>query len=465
MRRGWAVVVAAVVWMAQGSGQPERRPRGEHAIEIPMSGQSPFAAGCAPEGQVGAAIPNTSVEPLVAADPGDPEHLVGVWQQDRWTNGGASGTLAAVSRDGGWNWTLSIPRFTRCTGGARDRASDPWVSISPDGTVHQIALGIDRVGTANQSNSVLVTKSRDGGLTWSDPTTLIRDTDGGDDKESITADPTDARYVYAVWDRTDPGNRQPAYFSRTTDGGATWEPARVIYDGGGAVYTTGNIIGVLPDGTLVDVMSLYRGSGVSLAVMRSRDHGATWSQPIIVSAIQTAGTLDTKTRAGVRAGSGLPSIAVDGNSGALYIAWQDSRFAGGRHDGIVLSKSADGGLTWMLPQQANQAPDFQAFTPAVAVAPDGRVAVTYYDFRNDTNDAAVLLTNRWQVTSADGGATWTETPVGATFDLLKGPALSPSTLFLGDYQGLAASAHSFVSFSSAVGGPTAIWAAPVKARP
>jgi hypothetical protein len=464
--RIWRVAAAAgVLWMAQVSGQPERRPPGEHAIEIPLSGQSPFAEGCAPGGQVGTAIPNTSVEPFVAADPANPDHLVGVWQQDRWTNGGASGTLAAVSTDGGWNWTLSVPRFTRCTGGVWDRASDPWVSIAPDGTVHQIALGIRGFLTANPSNSVLAVRSKDGGLTWSDPVTIVQDTDGNEDKETITADPADARYVYAVWDRSDPGNRQPAYFSRTTDGGATWEPARVIYDGGGGTYSTGNIIVVLPDGTLVDMMNLYRGSGQSVMVMRSQDRGFTWSQPAIVSAVQTTGTLDTKTRTGVRAGPGLPSIAVDRRSGTLYIAWQDSRFAGGRYDGIVLAKSTDGGRTWTIPQQVNQAYNVQAFTPAVAATGDGRVAVTYYDFRNDTNNPAVLLTNRWQVTSADGGGSWVETPVGATFDLLKGPALTGGTLFLGDYQGLAASARSFVSFSSAVAGPTAIWAAPVRVRP
>jgi Neuraminidase (sialidase) len=451
--------------MAQSSGQPERRPPGEHAIEIPLSGVSPFAAGCAPGGQVGAAIPNSSVEPFVAADPNNADHLVGVWQQDRWTNGGANGTLAAVSTDGGWDWKLSIPKFSRCTGGVWDRASDPWVSIAPDGTVHQIALGIKGLTTSSPSNSVLAVRSKDGGLTWSDPITLHQDTDGADDKETITADPTDARYVYAVWDRVDPGNRQPTYFSRSTDGGATWEPARVIYDGGAGSYCTGNIIAVLPDGTLIDMMSLYRGQSTSVAVIRSRDHGLTWTAPSIVSAMNQAGILDTKTRVGVRVGLGLPTIAVDRHSGALYIVWEDSRFAGGRHDGIVRVMSTDGGATWMLPQQVNQAVDVQAFSPAVAVADDGRVAVTYFDLRNDTNDAGVLLTNRWQVTSADGGWTWVETPVGATFDLLKGPALSGGTLFLGDYQGLAASARSFVSFSSAVAGPTAIWAVPVKARP
>ncbi len=465
MGRWGAVVVAAVVWMARSSGQPERRPRGEHAIEVPLNGTSPFPDGCVVAGQIGAAVANTSVEPFVTADPTNPDHLVGVWQQDRWTNGGANGTLAAVSTDGGWNWKLSMPPFTTCTGGVWDRASDPWVSIGPDGTVHQIALGLKAVGALTQSNSVLATRSTDGGLTWSRPVTLIQDTDGSDDKETITADPTDARYVYAVWDRPVTGNRQPALFSRSTDGGASWEPVRAIYDPGAGSYTTGNIITGLPDGTLVDLLVRGQNGGSSVAVLRSQDHGATWSAPTIVSANQSVGTVDVKTRKSVRAGSGLPSIAVDRNSGALYIAWQDSRFAGGRYDGIVLVKSTDRGQTWSLPQQVNQAPDFQAFTPAVAVAGDGRVAVTYYDFRNDTADASVLLTNRWQVTSADGGGTWVETPVGATFDLMKGPALTGGTLFLGDYQGLTASAHSFVSFSSAVAGPTAIWAAPVRVRP
>jgi hypothetical protein len=49
----------------------------------------------------------------------------------------------------------------------------------------------------------LVSKSTDGGDTWSEPITLIRDDSffHFNDKESITADPTNANYVYAVWDR------------------------------------------------------------------------------------------------------------------------------------------------------------------------------------------------------------------------------------------------------------------------
>lgn len=465
MRRGWSVAVAAaVLWIARLSGQPEKRPPGSHAIEIPMSGTSPFDPSCAGQ-QIGTLVSNTSVEPYVASDPNRPEHLVGVWQQDRWTNGGASGLLAAVTTDGGWNWRASAPRFTRCTGGAWDRASDPWVAVAVDGTVFDVALGLNGVGATGQSNSVLVARSGDGGLTWSDPATIIQDTDGAEDKESVTADATDARCVYVVWDRPNGPSRQPALFSRTTDGGATWEPARAIFDPGANQYTLGNIIAALPDGTLVDVMGLYQGQQRSVAAIRSLDRGVTWSGAVTVANNQSVGTTDTKTRTTVRVGAGLPAVAVDRTSGALYVAWQDARFSGGRLDGIALSKSTDGGLTWSPPQQVNQAPVFQAFTPAVAVGADGRVAVTYYDFRNDTPDASVLLTNRWQAVSRDGGATWRETPVGATFDLMKAPAVTGGALFVGDYQGLAASGNAFVSFASVAGAPTAVWGVPVRLRP
>src|SRR5207248_462214 len=85
----------------------------------------------------------------------------------------------------------------------------------------------------NSTSAVLVSRSVDGGRNWSNPTTLISDgADHFNDKESITADPTDARYVYAVWDRLSPQGDGPTYFSRTANSGVTWEAARAIYDPG-----------------------------------------------------------------------------------------------------------------------------------------------------------------------------------------------------------------------------------------
>ena len=48
-----------------------------------------------------------------------------------------------------------------------------------------------------------VSKSEDGGITWSQPIMIVEDDNPRflNDKNSLTADPTDADFVYAVWDK------------------------------------------------------------------------------------------------------------------------------------------------------------------------------------------------------------------------------------------------------------------------
>lgn len=431
-----------------------------------VSGASPFAAGCSGT-ETGTLYPNAAVEPWVATDPRNPLRMVGAWQQDRWSNGAAAGLMAAVSLDGGESWRASLLPFTGCAGGnpRYARASDPWVSIAPDGTVFAIGLSLS---ASQVTQAVLVSRSADG-VTWSAPVTLIEDSnrDVFDDKESLTADPTDARYVYAVWDRisgitTGPANyRGPSYFSRTTDGGATWEAPRAIFDPGANAQTIGNQIVVLPDGTLVNVFTwiqnatapLVKNESLSAAVIRSTDKGMTWSAPVIVSDVKPVGVSDVKTGVPVRTGAGMPTAAVDAATGAVYVVWEDGRFSGGQREGIAMARSADGGLTWSAAEQVNQIPDVQAFTPAVA-AQNGEVGVTYYDFRKDTSDPTVLMASYWRIVSRDGGQSWTEAPMAAPFDLTAA-ARTDSGYFLGDYQGLAAVNGRFFSFFVTSGGAPA----------
>ena len=118
--------------------------------------------------------------------------------------------------------------------------------------------------------------------TWSEPFVLKSDTSRAgvpqgnnfNDKESITADPTDrsGNLVYAVWDRaTKPGEnsslnashssgfRGDLMFSRTSDGGATWSTPRNLLPSNAHLATIGK------GGSLEMEMTVERGVGYRMA--------------------------------------------------------------------------------------------------------------------------------------------------------------------------------------------------------
>jgi hypothetical protein len=433
---------------------------------VPVSGPSPFA-GCTVGGTPSSTLyPEAEVEPFVAVNPTNSNNVIGVFQQDRWSDGGSRGLLAARSINGGTSWTTNFAAFSTCSGNPAsntyERASDPWVTFDTAGNAYQISLSVsgDQV-----LSSVLVAKSADGGATWSSPTTLLRDPNPlhFNDKESITGDPTRAGYVYAVWDRgTFPSEqrntrsfrgshafRGQPMFSRTTDGGQTWSaPVGMANQN---IFTIGNQIAVLRDGTLVDVFQKFQGSGVqpspqvaTESVMLSRDAGLTWSQPIDIALWFPEAVSDPDNGNAVRTGNGLPDIAVDSSTGTIYVVWEDGRFSADRHADVALSKSVDGGRKWSPPSKVNQSPvGVQAFTPAVAVSADGTVGITYYDFRNNTS-ALGVPTDAWFAHSHDSGATWSEQHVSGSFDIETAPVARG--YFLGDYEGLATVGNDFLTF-------------------
>jgi hypothetical protein len=457
---------------------------------VQVSGVSPFL-GCtadAPATQSGRVFLNSEVEPWIDVNPADADNIVGIWQQDRWSNGGARGLVAGVSFDGGTTWTESIiPGISLCSEGVYDRSTDPWVSFSPNGVVHQLALSFNDIAppfTARDfDHALLASKSTDGGLTWSDPVEVIRDLDANvfNDKQTITADPNDSSFVYAVWDRLlfPPSERAsvisgfvtaafrgPTWFSRSTDGGAKWEDARPIYDPGQNDQTIANQIVVRPQGTLVNLFAEFRTEsksglrGWSVKVMRSTDKGVTWSRPIHVSRLGTIAVTDPETGDDVRTGDIIPDIAVNRANGRLYAVWQDARFNNNQADAIAFSQSLDGGLTWSAPIKVNKTPigipagNQQAFTASVHVADNGTISVTYNDFRN--NDSATpLWTDYFAIhchptttTACTSSANWNSELrlTNASFDMRQAP--DAGGFFTGDYEGLASAGNDFTAFFS-----------------
>jgi hypothetical protein len=424
-------------------------------------------------------FPGTQVEPRLAVDPTNPNHLVGVWQQDRWSTALAQGNVAGVSFDGGQSWSeVVIPGLTTASGGSFPRASDPWVSFGPNGAlfVSSLVAKVDNQGNT-QKSGIAVSNSTDGGLTWSPPTLLSQTNSSAvfNDKESITADPHNPNLVYTVWDQPNsnfPGAGPAAqtFFSRSTDGGQTWSAPQVIFQSPGNDTSVGHQIVVLPNGTLVDSFVEFHfdtstnTSSFFLEALRSSDGGLTWSQPVVAAQEMPFGPFDPFNGDRVRSADVLPEVAADPSSGNLYAVWQDSRFSG-MYDSVAFSMSSDGGLTWSSPIAINQTPanlsaplDSQAINPSIAVGADGTVAVTYYDFRYQGSIGGAA-TDAWAVFGNPEGSGGLTNPAnwgnelrlsGGSSNLLNAP-ITEKGLFLGDYQGLAAAGSGFDAFFSQAG--------------
>jgi hypothetical protein len=301
-----------------------------------------------------------------------------------------------------------------------------------------------------------VSRSTDNGFTWSAATALIVDgSEFFNDKESITADRYKDGYVYATWDRIVQSAGGPTYFSRTTNNGVAWEPARPIFDPGVSSQTINNQVVALPPlvtggpNTIVDFFTQIDATAdpnvlrTRLTLVRSPDNGATWGAPTYVAEITAIGTRDPDTGVELRDGATLASVA-GGTNGQLVAVWQDARFSGGVRDGIAFARSLDGGITWSAPAQMNSVPAVQALLPAVTIRDDGTIGVLYYDMRNNTSSPATLIIDAWLATSNDG-VIWQETHAGGPFNFANAP-MADGGLFIGDYQAIASDAQAFYPF-------------------
>ncbi len=428
-------------------------------------------AGCDTGFHPGTMNFNDEFETRIAVDPANSQHLVVTWVgHDLQAN------FVGVTFDGGATWQeRALPGITTCTGGPFIAAVDPYLrAIAPNGHIYLASVGFDA-----GSSAIMVHKSTDGGLTWNAPLVLdqTRQSKLFDDKPSTTADPTDPLMAYVIFERSnDNDGTDTTPFSRTTDGGRTWEPASAIAYPGKKNANTGHQILILPDETLVafftheEFQTAHGGTyRTSLATLRSTDHGQSWlpaSGPILGPEIKsinpsdpTIGATDPDT--GVPLNEFTAAIAfaaVDRHSGALYAVWEDSRFGNGQYNSIAFSQSLDAGLTWSEPIAINRTPNNippanrQAFRPSIAVAADGTIGVTYYDFR--LNDSAPgTLTDYWFVSvhptrqqPATVPANWKSelSLTDSSFDLQAGPIFFGGE-FVVDSDGLAKAGNAFVA--------------------
>ncbi len=331
--------------------------------------------------------------------------IVALTQSGRWFSGGGSSNLVfSTSQNGGRTWTTGgLPGTTINSGGPWPRISDPSIAYDPQDNVWlALGLGIDAGGNGH---ILLVNRSTDGGLTWSNPVTPGTRPESFWDKTWITCDTwaQSPHYgnCYVEFDDNSAGNDMSMVTS--TDGGVTWGPvlSRRAAPPVSAASRSSSRTATWSCRT--------RTTAARRSSFRSTNGGTSWGDCTLVADVSEHGVA-----ANIRTFS-LPSAEVAGD-GKVYVAWQDCRFRTGcSSNDIVYSTSMDG-LTWSAVTRIPIDPIEQHRRPLhpghrgrqehrPGARPTSRSRYYYFPVANcstSTCDMTVGFTS-----SLDGGATWT----------------------------------------------------------
>ncbi|MGD0291660.1 MAG: hypothetical protein ABSC63_18725 [Candidatus Binataceae bacterium] len=141
----------------------------------------------------------------------------------------------------------------------------------------------------------------------------------------------------------------------------------------------------------------------------------------------------------------LPSLVMGegSQSGKLFMAWNDGdnpqndALIGTYNFADVKLVSSSDGVTWSAPVKANTnaASNTDHFQPAVSSDKSGRVAVCFYDRRNDPNN---FMIDRYCANSTNGGASFTNTRITTkSFLSVVSQDVLIAANYMGDYDTLA----------------------------
>jgi len=425
-------------------------------VSVAAAGMVALSTGAAPaapagpfaQPEVGGAVQVTAdvgaarghATPALAVSPVDPQTMV-VAEGDAYS----SRCMVHVTRNGGLSWAPATqpqtpPDWPGCGFAVTGPLAD--LAFAPDGTLYY-AFSAFQPTTYQQR--IYLARSNDLGVHW-DTTALprigpnpSRREMGADSMPSIVVDRANPGRVYvswwsgngtwnfpesvtgsstSVWCRlVDNKILARPWVSVSQDGGRTFDNP-VDMAPGVDLCTTEPYLAQAKDGALLAFFGQATRSAdpgkappANLFFSRSTDQGRTFTvKPIHAQSGPTDGKAATSTSDWL---SGV-SPAVDVKTGNMYVTWEELG------DGVprILSKrSIDNGATWSQPVKVNDGDpkrdwDFSEQFPTMGVAPNGRIDVVWYDYRNDPTYKAGDTRNGFQdvyyASSSDGGLTFSK---------------------------------------------------------
>jgi hypothetical protein len=355
-------------------------------------------------------------EPSICLDPKNLNHIAIGWRQFDSTNSNFRQSGAAYSTNGGLSWTF--PGNVE----AGTFRSDPVLASDANGIFYY--LGISNANTFNTD----LFRSTNGGVTWQ----RIGDALGGD-KEWMAIDTTSSPgrgNIYQAWQIANSFTNNPNFmFTRSTNSGVTWiTPIGIPH----AAH-----FGTLDIGPNGEVYLLGWDGSSQFWLNRS------------TNAMNTAVTPSFDLTVPVDLGGALASGGIN-PAGLLGQAWVVVDRSTNQTRGniyalcsttgssntcdVMFARSTNRGASWSAPLRINDfGPNSYHWFGAIAVAPNGRIDVCWYDTRSNPNNQFSELYYSY---SLNGGLTWSSNAlVSAPFD----PSLGyPQQNKIGDYIGVVA---------------------------
>ena len=342
-----------------------------------------------------------------------------------------------VSADTGKTWQIKSLQSSYGVYG------DPVIYADDYGNFYYCHLAATKTKKfPNWIDRIIVQKSNDGGLNFSDGCDVGFNNDKVQDKHWLVKDEHSVLHsnnLYLSWTEFDKyessniNDRSRIRFARSVNGAESFEPAITISDTSGDCLDDDNTLeGATPAiGKNGEVCIAWSGFG-NIYFDKSLDGGLTWGTDRIIAKQDGGWALSFDQ---IYRSNGLPFLVADHSrskfKNRLYLLWGECLpLIGGE---IKLKYSDNGGDTWSDEIAVNSHSAGDQFMPHIAIdQSDGTVYIVFYD---RSRYASNILMDVCVAYSKDGGQTFITKKINSSPIIPPGPSV-----FFGDYNGI--SAHS-----------------------